>query len=93
LAVPVFALLAWYADRAWPRQVWLASAVIIGVAGFLAAVVEPAWELWVGGAPREWAFGRPRLIAFGAFLAAGVVTHVTLLTVAMRRRSGSTTPH
>ena len=86
LAVPVFALTAWYVLRAWPERVVGASVVIIGVAVLLAAVVEPAWEVWTG-APVGWAFGRARLVAFGAFLAAGMISHVTVVGLGGHARS------
>lgn len=85
LAVPVFALGAWYVHRAWPARTLAASVGIIGIAGLLAAVAEPAWELLVDGAPWDWAFGPARLAAFGTFLAMGVLTHVVFLAVARRR--------
>jgi hypothetical protein len=86
LAVPVFALTAWYVDRAWTDRRSSASLAILGIASFLAAVVEPAWELW-SGASLEWAFGRGRLGAFGAFLATGAITHAAWLWLASERRA------
>ena len=85
LAIPVFAVIAWCVHRAWPTQALFASAIIIGIASLLAAIVEPAWEVWVGGATREWAFGRERLVAFGAFLATGLLTQAAVLALARRR--------
>lgn len=85
LAVPVFVLTAWYVLRTWPRSPWGASVAILGVASLLAAVVEPAWEYWVGSS-FEWAFGRERLVAFGAFLMTGVVTQAVMVGLARRRR-------
>jgi len=72
------------------------SVAIVGTAGILAAVVEPAWEFWVDKAPFEWAFGRIRLEAFGAFVAAGIVSHAIVLGFLSRRstppRLGPTPP-
>jgi hypothetical protein len=85
LAVPVFALTAWYVQRAWATRRVRASLMIIGIAGVVAAVVEPAWEYWVDGASREWTFGRLRLITFAAFLVTGVVTSAAVLSLARRR--------
>ena len=84
LAVPVFALTAWFVQRTAPQRSITASAVIIGAASVLAAVVEPAWEYWVDGATFEWTFGRMRLVPFIAFLATGIVTHAAVLAVAAR---------
>jgi hypothetical protein len=81
LAVPVFALTAWYVLRAWPENRVGASFGILVVASVLAAVVEPAWEYW-SGASLDWAFGRTRLAAFGAFTATGVITHAAVLSLA-----------
>ena len=78
LAVPVFAVLAWYVRRAWPDRPFGPSAVILIVAIFLAAVVEPAWEYWTG-ATFEWAFGRERVSVLGAFILAGVATGILVL--------------
>ena len=85
LAVPVFALTAWYVLRAWPGRSIGASLIIVGIASVLAAVVEPLWEYW-DGATAEWAFGALRLAAFGTFAAAGVLTHATILILARKRR-------
>ena len=85
LAIPVFALVGWCVHRVWPTRPLRASVGIIGLASFLAAVVEPAWELWVEGAPREWAFGSERLAAFGTFLLTGVITQAVVLALARRR--------
>jgi hypothetical protein len=85
LAVPVCALTAWFVVRAWPEDVPRASLTIFGIATILAAGVEPAWEYWVEGASFEWAFGRVRLAAFAAFLAAGVLTHAALVILAKLR--------
>lgn len=89
LAVPVFALTAWYVLRAWADRPVAASLAILGIASILAGVVEPAWESWAGGAPLEWTFGRVRLAAFGAFLGTGVITHAALVWLARRRGASS----
>ncbi len=84
LSIPVFALLAWYIHRAWPVHPLSPSVTMIGLAGFLAAVVEPAWEVWTG-APIAWAFGAERLKAFALFVVAGAVTHVVILVLLRAR--------
>jgi hypothetical protein len=63
-------------QRTWPTNRLRASLTILLAASVLAALVEPAWELWVGGAPWEWAFGRPRLTAFAQFVAVGAATQL-----------------
>lgn len=85
IAVPVFALTAWYVVRAWPDAVLGASVAILGTASLLAAVVEPAWEYGTG-ASFEWAFGRARVAGFGAFLVTGIITHATVVWLARNRR-------
>src|SRR5512134_2043498 len=62
LAVPVFALIAWFVLRAWSERPFSASLAIVGIASILAGLVEPAWEYWQG-ATIEWTFGRARLTA------------------------------
>ncbi|MGQ0733156.1 MAG: hypothetical protein ACT4QD_05800 [Acidobacteriota bacterium] len=86
LAVPTCALTAWYVLRAWPDRPARVSVTMLGVASLLAAVVEPAWEYFVDGASLEWTFGRARVGAFAAFLAAGAVTHVGLVALGRLRR-------
>jgi hypothetical protein len=86
LAVPVFALTAWYVASAWPTRVWGKSLAILLAASIVAGVLEPAWEYWIDGATFEWAFGALRLTPFFAFLAVGLVTHAIVLAVALRRR-------
>jgi hypothetical protein len=81
LAVPVFALTAWYVLQAWFARPWRGSLTIIGFASILAAVVEPAWELVVDGASIDWAFGPQRLGIFAAFLATGVGTHAAVVAL------------
>jgi hypothetical protein len=85
LAVPVFALTAWYVSRAWPTQLVAASAAILGIGLFLGGVVEPAWEYWIDGSEFDWAFGPARNIAALQFTATGLVTYGLLLLVAGRR--------
>lgn len=87
LAIPVFALVAWYVARSWPTHVIPASLAIVGSAIVVAGVVEPAWEYLVGDATFEWAFGRVRTTALAAFVGAGLLAYVAVL--AFVRRSPS----
>jgi hypothetical protein len=82
LAVPAFALTAWFVRQTAPRRLVAASVGIIGVASVLAGIVEPAWEYWIDGATFEWTFGLMRLVPFVAFLAVGIATHIGVLVVA-----------
>ena len=86
VAVPSFALVAWYVVRAWPVHLTSASLAIIGSATLLAGVLEPAWEYLAGGAPFDWAFGAPRNLALLAFMTAGLLTYCVILAVAVHRR-------
>jgi hypothetical protein len=83
VAVPVFALVGWYVCRVWRDQLLVASVAVVAIAAFLAQVVEPLWELLVDGAPFEWAFGAPRLMAFATFTGVGIMALAA--TVAMLR--------
>jgi len=84
LAVPSFALTAWYVLRVWPDAVKRASLSIILIASVLAAIVEPAWEYW-GSGEWEWAFGARRLSAFFAFLTMGLVTYIGIVATVRRQ--------
>ena len=84
LAVPSFALTAWYVLRVWPDAVMRASVWIILVASVLAAIVEPAWEYSESG-DAEWAFGARRQSAFFAFLTMGLVTYIGIVVTTRRQ--------
>ena len=86
LAIPVFALVAWYVSRVWSAQVTRASLVILGTAIVAAGLVEPAWEYWLDDATFEWAFGAARTQALAAYVATGLIAYVTTL-VALQRRA------
>ena len=90
LAIPVFALVAWYVARAWPAQVARASAWILGFAILLAGVLEPAYEYFLEGATFEWAFGAERNTALATFVGAGLVAYLATLAVLARRGRVST---
>lgn len=88
LAVPSFALTAWYVLRVWPDAVLRASVWIIVIASVLAAVVEPAWE-YSTDATWEWAFGARRFSAFFAFLSAGLITYAGV-AIGSRQQTANT---
>jgi hypothetical protein len=78
LAVPTFALVAWYVHRAWPQRILAASLSMIGLAAFLAQGLEPLGELALG-ATLSWTFGAERLGAFARYMSAGIITYVIVL--------------
>lgn len=85
LAIPVFALAALYVSRRHPTTPVRASAGIIGAAILLGALIEPAWEYWLGGATFDWAFGPHRMRIALVFLVAGIVTYAGVLLLLRRR--------
>lgn len=86
LAIPVFALAAWYVEAAWPRQLLRASLWIVGSAIVVAGALEPAWEYLVGGATFDWAFGPVRNKALATFVGTGLLSYVAVLALRARRR-------
>lgn len=89
LAVPVFAIAAYYVARQNPRNPVKVSALLLGAATLLGAVLEPAWEYWIGHAPYEWAFGSERTGGAVVFVATGVATYALTYMVLQRRASAA----
>ena len=87
LAIPVFALVAWYVSRAWPAAVGRASVGIVGFGILSGGVLEPVWEYCFADATFEWAFGMRRNTILATFVGMGLVTYVAVLAF-MRRRPG-----
>ena len=85
IAIPAFALVAWYVCSAWKRQIVSASVAIIATAAFFAQVVEPLEELLVDGATFDWTFGPQRLAAFFTFTGVGIIAHIATVTALQRR--------
>jgi hypothetical protein len=79
LAIPVFALVAWYVRRAWPTQVREASVAILAGGILMGALLEPAFEYFVENAPLEWAFGAVRNVAAATFVGTGLIAYVATL--------------
>lgn len=79
LAIPVFAIVAWYVARSWPAQILPASLAIVGSAIVVAGVLEPAWEYVLEDATFEWAFGRVRTTALAMFVGTGLLAYVAVL--------------
>ena len=90
LAVPAFALVAWYVHRAAPGHALRAGLVLIAVAAFLAQVAEPLWELSTG-ATLDWTFGPERIGAFARYGVVGLLTFAA--TIWALRRTTSSHPH
>jgi hypothetical protein len=86
LAIPVFALVAWYVVRVWPARQFLASLLIVGSGVLAGGVLEPAWEYFIGDASREWAFGTERNLAFLTYTCAGLLAYCMVLAWFARNR-------
>jgi len=89
LAIPVFALVAWYVARVWPRQILRASIAIVASATVAAGVLEPAWEYFAEDATFEWAFGAVRNAALAAFVGTGLIAYIVALAAIQRTRRSS----
>ena len=74
VAVPLFALTAWYLNRRSGRPL-AAGAVTIGAAVFLGQVLEPLGEIALFHDAWSEVFSPERMGAFGAFMAAGIVAY------------------
>jgi hypothetical protein len=92
LAIPVFALAAWWVARRWPERPVAASVLNLGLALFLGQVLEPALETLFFREPLLRAWATPRWPVFFAFLAAGVGTYAVVLTLLLRSRSAGPAP-
>lgn len=84
LAIPVFALGAWYVAHSWPTQVLSASLAIVGGAVVLAGAIEPAWEYFQSDATFGWAFGRVRTMALATFVGTGLLAYGAALALFRR---------
>jgi hypothetical protein len=89
IAIPVFALAAWHISRRFVRA-GMASIVTIGVAVVLGQILEPLGEYVFLQDPLSEVFAAPRVMAFLAFLAVGLVTYALVFTTL--RRSSATKP-
>lgn len=91
LAVPVFALAAYYVARQNPRRPVAVSVVLLGGGALLGAVLEPAYEYFIGHAPYDWAFGPDRTWGALSYIVTGIVAYgVTFLL--LRRQEPSPAP-
>ena len=85
LAIPVFAVAAYWVTRQNPRNPVKASVILLGAATLLGAVIEPAWEYFVGHAPYDWAFGPERTWGAITYVATGAASYA-LTWMLLRRR-------
>lgn len=84
VAIPVFALVAWYVARAWSDRVGRATLAIVGGAIVVAGILEPAYELLLGGATFEWAFGLERTMILCKYVVTGLVAYAVTLASLLR---------
>lgn len=91
LAVPVFAIAAWYVAVRRPLRPVAASVLLLGAAVLLGAVVEPAYEYWLGGATWDWAFGPERTWGAVRYVATGLLTYAVIFGVLWKRSPGPET--
>lgn len=87
LAVPVFAVAAYWVLQQKPRSPVKASVLLLGAATLLGGVLEPAWEYWLEDAPYEWAFGPERTWGAIAYVATGMAAYAATYLVLRRRVS------
>jgi hypothetical protein len=85
LAVPVFALAAYYVAKRNPPRPLSASVLLIGVATLIGAVLEPAYEYRLGGSTWDWAFGPERTWAAIAFVSTGIAAYAITLLMLLKR--------
>jgi predicted transporter len=85
LAIPVFALAAVYVAKKNPPRLVAVSVLLIGLATLIGAVLEPAYEYFLGGATRDWAFGPQRTWAAIAFVMTGIAAYAITLLLLGRR--------
>ncbi len=89
-AIPVFALAAWYVWTQRPARPVAASLLVLGLGTLIGAVLEPAYEYWLGGATWDWAFGAERTWAAVAFVVTGVAAYIATFLILQRRHQAAT---
>ena len=87
LAVPVFALAAYYVASRKPPHPLAASAIVLGGGIVLGGILEPAYEYLLGGATWDWAWGPERTYAAIAFVTTGLLAYVLTYVIMQRRRT------
>ena len=89
LAVPVFGAAAWYMTRRWQEHFTVAGIATIAAAVIVGQGFEALIELVVFQEPLARSFGGERMVALGAFMAAGIATFVLSAWLARRARRTS----
>lgn len=87
LALPLFAVAAWYVARRWPDATGRVSVGTIAAGVLLGQVLEPIGELVFYGWSLGESFGPERLGAFTWFVGAGLATYLAMLLALSRRRT------
>ena len=87
VAIPIFALAAWFIARRWPPPAnpWRPAALSVALGVFLGQVLEPLGEITHFGATLADELKPTRLTAFALFTVTGFVT-MGLTLLALRRR-------
>ena len=85
LAIPIFALAAWFIARRWPTNPWRPAALTVALGVFLGQVLEPLGEIIHFQATLAEELEPARLTAFALFTLTGLVTMGLTLWVLARR--------
>ena len=89
VAIPIFALAAWYLARRWPPPAnpWRPAALSVALGILLGQVIEPLAEIIHYQATLADELEPARLTAFAAFTVTGLVTMGLALAALTRRRA------
>src|SRR2546427_7756123 len=90
LAVPIFALAAWYLARRWPDNPWRPAALSVALGILLGQVIEPLGEIIHFQLTLAEELEPARLAAFALFMVTGLVTVGATLLVLRRKTHGAT---
>lgn len=82
VAIPMFALAAWYMARRFRNRLLFASVITLGAVVLLGEVLEGVGEILLYGDPLREVFAAERLAALSAFMAAGLVSYVAVARLA-----------
>ena len=88
LAIPIFALAAWFIARRWPEKPWRPAALTVALGILLGQVLEPLAEIIHYQATLADELEPTRLTAFALFTVTGLVTMSLTLLLLRRRRYG-----
>ena len=87
VAIPIFALAAWYLARRWPDNPWRPAALSVALGILLGQVIEPLAEIIHYQATLADELEPARLTAFALFTVTGLVTMGLTLAALARRRA------